>query len=281
MKNFHKEAKSVYFRTITYINVNCTCSTSEYIQSIGQPYLLLPSCFWVELLTLRTVLVAGKITHKWGASMWHFVQDYGVQIMLYRTPFLVDLVNEKAGRILKLDSIKNGRAWKGMDMLIFNTWHWWTHTGRNQPWDYIQEGNRLRRDENRLVAFYKGLTTWARWVNLNVDPMQTRVFFQDISPTHYVGGDWNEPSKSCAGETLPFSGADYPAGLPPAWFVVNKVMSRIKKPVYLLDVTPLSQYRKDAHPSAYGGRSITDCSHWCLPGVPDTWNELLYAALFG
>ncbi|CAN6921912.1 unnamed protein product, partial [Brassica oleracea var. botrytis] len=19
-----------------------------------------------------------------------------------------------------------------------------------------------------------------------------------------------------------------------------------------------------------------DCSHWCLPGVPDTWNEILY-----
>jgi hypothetical protein len=23
-----------------------------------------------------------------------------------------------------------------------------------------------------------------------------------------------------------------------------------------------------------------DCVHWCLPGVPDTWNELLYALLF-
>jgi hypothetical protein len=22
-----------------------------------------------------------------------------------------------------------------------------------------------------------------------------------------------------------------------------------------------------------------DCSHWCLPGVPDSWNELLYAQI--
>ncbi|KAM0902155.1 hypothetical protein ACQ4PT_019484 [Festuca glaucescens] len=26
-----------------------------------------------------------------------------------------------------------------------------------------------------------------------------------------------------------------------------------------------------------GQRGGEDCSHWCLPGVPDTWNELLYA----
>ncbi|CAI5503544.1 unnamed protein product [Closterium sp. Naga37s-1] len=28
-----------------------------------------------------------------------------------------------------------------------------------------------------------------------------------------------------------------------------------------------------------GGRMIRDCVHWCLPGVPDTWNELMYADL--
>ncbi|KAJ6291496.1 hypothetical protein OIU76_023549 [Salix suchowensis] len=133
-------------------------------------------------------------------------EDYGVKILLYRTTYLVDLVNDKAGRVLKLDSINNGKAWLGMDMLIFNTWHWWTHTGRSQPWDYIQEGNKLYKDMNRLVAFYKGLTTWARWVNQNVDPSKTKVFFQDISPTHYVGRDWNEPSKSCSGATQPFFG---------------------------------------------------------------------------
>ncbi|XP_050205711.1 protein trichome birefringence-like 39 [Mercurialis annua] len=207
-------------------------------------------------------------------------EDYGVSILLYRTPFLVDVINGKNGRILKLDSIYSGRTWVGMDMLIFNSWHWWTHTGRTQPWDYMQEGNKSYKDMNRLVAYYKGLTTWARWVNRNVDPSKTKVFFQGISPTHYEGKDWNEPTRSCSVETEPFFGLRYPAGTPMAWVVVNKVVSRIKKPVYLLDITTLSQYRKDAHPSGYGKDRTTDCSHWCLPGLPDTWNQLLYATLF-
>ncbi|KAM7498010.1 hypothetical protein LguiA_022424 [Lonicera macranthoides] len=207
--------------------------------------------------------------------------DYGVKLLLYRTPYLVDLVNEKAGRVLKLDSIRNGNYWRGMDMLIFNTWHWWTHKESSQPWDYIQEGTTLHKDMDRLVAYYKGLTTWARWVNLNVNPSKTRVFFQGVSPTHYEGKDWGNPSKSCSRESQPFFGLRYPAGTPVATIVVNKVLSRIKKPVTLLDITALSQYRKDAHPSFYsGGHKGLDCSHWCLPGLPDTWNQLLYASLF-
>ncbi|CAL5403780.1 unnamed protein product [Camellia sinensis] len=206
--------------------------------------------------------------------------NYGVKLFLYRTPYLVDMVNEKAGRVLKLDSIQQGNAWRGMDILIFNSWHWWTHTGNSQPWDYMQEGNKLYKDMNRLIAYYKGLTTWGRWINQNVDTSKTRVFFQGISPTHYEGRDWNKPSKSCYGEKNPFFGTRHPAGTPMATVIVNNVLSRIKKPVYLLDITTLSQQRKDAHPTVYGGRhSGTDCSHWCLPGLPDTWNQLLYAAL--
>ncbi|KAG2712512.1 hypothetical protein I3760_04G130100 [Carya illinoinensis] len=210
-------------------------------------------------------------------------EGYGVKILLYRTPYLVDLVKEKGvGRVLKIDSIKSGNAWRGMDVLIFNSWHWWTHTGRTQPWDYMQEGNKLYKDMNRMIAYYKGLTTWARWVNLNVEASKTKVFFLGVSPTHYEGKDWNEPAKSCSGEKQPFFGLRYPAGTPMAWVVINKVLGRIKKPVSFLDVTMLSQYRKDAHPSAYSGehRGTADCSHWCLPGLPDTWNELLYARLF-
>lgn len=101
-----------------------------------------------------------------------------------------------------------------------------------------------------------------------------------ISLTETRGKEWNSRKKNCLGELEPLSGSTYPGGVPPAASVVNKVLSSINKPVYLLDITTLSQLRKDAHPSTYSGEhSGTDCSHWCLPGLPDTRNQLLYAAL--
>uniref|UniRef100_A0A5B7CAY9 Uncharacterized protein n=1 Tax=Davidia involucrata TaxID=16924 RepID=A0A5B7CAY9_DAVIN len=208
--------------------------------------------------------------------------DYAISVMLSRNAFLVDLVEEKIGRVLILDSIKNGNAWNGLDMLIFNTWHWWLHKGSRQPWDYIQKGDKIYEDMDRLVAFREGLITWSKWVESNVDPTITKVFFQGISPTHYDGEEWNETkSTTCQGQTQPLSGSVYPGGSMPAVAVVNEVLSNMLTPVGLLDVTTLSQLRKDGHPSIYGmgGTKGNDCSHWCLAGVPDTWNQLLYAML--
>ncbi|GAU39134.1 hypothetical protein TSUD_23130 [Trifolium subterraneum] len=54
--------------------------------------------------------------------------------------------------------------------------------------------------------------------------------------------------------------------------------------VNFLNITYLSEMRKDGHPSKYRELGTPpdapqDCSHWCLPGVPDTWNTLIYAQL--
>lgn len=68
------------------------------------------------------------------------------------------------------------------------------------------------------------------------------------------------------------------------------VIQQMKTPVSYLNITRLTHYRKDAHPSIYrmeykteaekrAGLRVQDCSHWCLPGVPDIWNELLYASV--
>lgn len=49
----------------------------------------------------------------------------------------------------------------------------------------MQDGSTVRKDMDRLTAFYRGLSTWARWVDSNIDTSKTKVFFQGISPTHY------------------------------------------------------------------------------------------------
>lgn len=57
-----------------------------------------------------------------------------------------------------------------------------------------------------------------------------------------------------------------------------------EKIVNILNVTYMTEFRKDGHPSSHRepgtpANAPQDCSHWCLPGVPDTWNQLLYAQL--
>ncbi|KAJ1383757.1 PMR5 N-terminal domain [Sesbania bispinosa] len=208
--------------------------------------------------------------------------EYGVSVMFSRNAFLVDLIEEDIGTVLKLDSIQNGNSWKGYDMIIFNTWHWWLHKGHSKPWNYVQEGAKVEEDMDRLIAFRMGLTTWSKWVDSNVDPKVTKVFFQGISPAHYNGEEWNEAqSTSCKGQTEPLRGSRYPSGSPRPVVIVKEVLANMSKSVTLLDVTTLSQLRKDGHPSSYGidGEKGNDCSHWCLAGVPDTWNQLLYAML--
>lgn len=206
-------------------------------------------------------------------------QDYGVSVMIFHSLFLVDIEMENVGRILKLDSLKNGETWKNIDILVFNTWLWWYRKGIKQPWDYIQEGEIILKDMDRMVAFRKGLTTLAKWIDSDINPLKTKVFFQGISPSHYNGTEWNETGvTNCTNETEPINGSSYPNGLPPAAIVVKEVLSNITKPVNLLDITNLSQLRKDGHPSIYNEFGM-DCTHWCIAGVVDTWNELLYAAL--
>lgn len=65
--------------------------------------------------------------------------------------------------------------------------------------------------------------------------------------------------------------------------VVNE-MEADKMKVNFSNITYLSELRADGHPSIHREplsqqHSIEDCSHWCLPGVPDIWNELLYSEL--
>lgn len=51
-------------------------------------------------------------------------------------------------------------------------------------WNVIQEGNITYKDMDRMELYKKGLNTWAKWADSNLNSTKTRVFFQGVSPDH-------------------------------------------------------------------------------------------------
>ncbi|XP_021654084.2 protein trichome birefringence-like 12 isoform X2 [Hevea brasiliensis] len=119
-------------------------------------------------------------------------------------------------------------------------------------------------------------------------PGKTLKFWRLQSPRHFYGGEWNQNGSCLFNEPL----KEYELDL---WFDpskngVNKEARQINHAIkqklqgtdiHLLDLTHLSEYRADAHPAIWLGKKDAvaiwgqDCMHWCLPGVPDTWVDIL------
>ncbi|KAL8506315.1 hypothetical protein ACS0TY_017253 [Phlomoides rotata] len=210
--------------------------------------------------------------------------DLNVTLMYLRNAVIVDIVTENGSRVLKLDSVAaSSRQWLQADILIFDTWHWWLYTGRKQTWDLIRVGNVTVNDMDRFEAYEKALTTWGRWVDQNVNSTRINIFFQGVSPDHWNGSTWGMPEvQRCGGEQNPLKEpVEDSKSTTKADIILKKVLSGMKKKVHLLDIITLSQFRVDGHPSIYGNlrHRGMDCTHWCLPGVPDAWNQLVYATL--
>ncbi|XP_010268038.1 PREDICTED: protein trichome birefringence-like 4 [Nelumbo nucifera] len=218
--------------------------------------------------------------------------EYNCSIEFFRSPFLVQewKINDSTGarkETLRLDLIHGSSSkYFNADIIIFNTGHWWTHQKTSRGKDYFQEGDHVHSKLGVAEAYTKALHTWARWVDGNIDSDRTRVFFRGYSASHFRGGQWSSGG-NCENETQPITNSSYLAPYPQMMNILESVIREMRTPVFYLNVTRMTDYRKDGHPSIFrqpkGHRQaagmIQDCSHWCLPGVPDVWNQLLYTAL--
>ncbi|PKI51458.1 hypothetical protein CRG98_028169 [Punica granatum] len=252
-----------------------------------------------------TVIPSGKKSLRRGRVHTVFrAMEYNATVEFYWAPFLVEsnsdihVIADPRKRILKVDSVvKHARHWTGVDILLFNTYVWWMSGLRiNSLWGSFANGEEGYEPLDLPVAYRLGLKTWANWVDSNINPNRTRVFFTTMSPTHMRSADWgHKDGIKCFNETKPVmkknhwgTGSDMRV-----MNVVSTVIGKMKVPVTVLNITQLSEYRIDAHTSVYtetGGQVLTeeqkadplhhaDCIHWCLPGIPDTWNQIFYAHL--
>ncbi|KAH6837543.1 trichome birefringence-like protein [Perilla frutescens var. hirtella] len=259
---------------------------------------------WESMICLlNTAIAPGRATWTVGAPLSvFFIQDYNATVEFYWAPFLVESNSDDprnhsiSQRILMPESIsKHGAHWKSADFLVFNTYIWWmnNHTIKVLRGSFDQ--GSIEYDEvERSTAYERVMTTWADWLKNNVNHSLTASFFISMSPVHWQSSNWNNPDGlACARESTPILNTTMELDMGTDRRLLDVVRNAIKMkevPVNLIDITTLSEYRKDAHTSVYTlrqGKLLTpeqkadpatfaDCLHWCLPGVPDTWNELLY-----
>ncbi|KAJ3684091.1 hypothetical protein LUZ61_013255 [Rhynchospora tenuis] len=262
---------------------------------------------WVSMVCLvESVVPEGQKTRTFNGSLMSFkVLSHNVSIDFYWSPLLVEsncdnpIIHRVSSRIMRAYKIEShAKNWMDADIIVFNSYLWWKKPGMKMKIFYgtFEDGDAVLEQVEMFEGFEVALKSWSQWLERNLNNTDKRMFFVSLSPTHVWGQEWGAaPDATCYSETEPIhkegyrsDGSDY--GM---MHTAERVIENLKPKgvnVQIVNITQLSEYRKDGHPSIYrrqyvnlteaqlaNPKSYSDCTHWCLPGVPDVWNEFLYA----
>ncbi|KAJ9549295.1 hypothetical protein OSB04_021838 [Centaurea solstitialis] len=255
---------------------------------------MLQSVIPIEKTTLQKVGNVSLITFK--------ALEYNVSVDFYWAPLLVESnadhpsMHKTNDRIVRIESIeKHAKNWVNADVLVFNSYLWW-----RMPELKILNGSFEDSKQYNIVDSHHGygmvLEVWSNWLYTHINHTRTRSYFMSMTATHLRANEWGKKGvQNCFNETTPImkdkfweSGSDSKM-----MRILESSLSKLKAKgvtVQMVNISQLTQYRKDAHPSIHRmynspltttqllkPSSYADCTHWCLPGVPDVWNEILLA----
>ncbi|KAK4344351.1 hypothetical protein RND71_037445 [Anisodus tanguticus] len=168
------------------------------------------------------------------------------------------------------------------DVVVLNTGHHWNRGKLNANRWVMYVGGVP--NTNRKIATIGGAKNFTiqsivNWVNSQLPKYpHVKAFYRSISPRHFFNGDWNTGG-TCDNTTPLSEGKEVLQDESSDHDAARAVRGTAVK---LLDITALSQLRDEGHVSRYSIKAtpgVQDCLHWCLPGVPDTWNEILFAQI--
>lgn len=178
----------------------------------------------------------------------------------------VELAEEPCLDVQNVDRTWASRA-KEFDILMFSTGGWWEHDLQMRQVSNDESTYRKSRDilrqALRTVLKYLGRPKFTK----------KELYWRCSEVSHFFGGEWNT-----GGECKRNNPSNHPIYNAVSLFIQEAVFGSLATTstnITLFDITKMSSYRQDAHPSSQTAiGAITDCKHWCLPGVPDHWNEI-------
>ncbi|GKV17251.1 hypothetical protein SLEP1_g27782 [Rubroshorea leprosula] len=210
-------------------------------------------------------------------SSFNFTIEFFRSVFLVQHGWMPRHAPKRVRSTLKLDKLDDiSNKWIDADALIFNTGQWWVPGKLFETGCYFQVGNSVKLGMSIPAAYRLALQTWTSWVEKMIDTNRTVVFFRTFEPSH-----WSDQShRFCNVTKDPLSeteGGDHSIFSE----IALEVVKNMTVPITILHVTSMSAFRRDAHVGKWGDNpSVPDCSHWCLPGVPDVWNEIFLSYLF-